>query len=128
MRKKDIKIRFQAEADDRISLENIKKIPEDLAVDFGKELTKTRIKVYEILDSLYKQIENEIVKHQEIKNEEYYILINHEELHDIYKANDCFIDINNITNNGLYGDEKKLLGIKFLISENIKKAELVRKV
>jgi len=128
MRKKDIKIRFQAEADDRISLENIKKIPEDLAVDFGKELTKTRIKVYEILDSLYKQIENEIVKHQEIKNEEYYILINHEELHDIYKANDFFVDINNITNNGLYGDEKKLLGIKFLISGNVKKAELVRKI
>jgi len=128
MRKKDIKIKFQAEADDRISLENIKKIPEDLAVDFGKELTKTRIKVYEILDSLYKQIENEIVKHKEIKNEEYYILINHEELHDIYKANDFFVDINTITNNGLYGDEKKLLGIKFLISGNIKKAELVRKV
>ena len=128
MRKKDIKIKFQAEADDCISLENIKKIPEDLAVDFGKELTKTRIKVYEILDSLYKQIENEIVKHKEIKNEEYYILINHEELHDIYKANDFFVDINTITNNGLYGDEEKLLGIKFLISGNVKKAELVRKI
>ena len=128
MRKKDIKIRFQAEADDRISLENIKKIPEDLAVDFGKELTKTRIKVYEILDSLYKQIENEIVKHKEIKNEEYYILINHEELHDIYKASDMFIDINNIINDGFYKDEKKLLGIKVLVSGDVKKAELVRKV
>ena len=128
MRKKDIKIRFQAEADDRISLENIKKIPEDLAVDFGKELTKTRIKVYEILDSLYKQIENEIVKHKEIKNEEYYILINHEELYDLYKANDFFVDIHTITNQGLYGDKRELLGIKVLVSGDVKKAELVRKV
>ena len=128
MRKKDIKIKFQAEVDDRISLKELKSIPEDLIVDYGQEIEKTRVKAIKVLDDLHKQMENEIVKHKEIKNEEYYILINHEELHDIYKANDFFVDINNITNNGLYGDEKKLLGIKFLISGNVKKAELVRKV
>jgi len=128
MRKKDIKIKFQAEVDDRISLKELKSIPEDLIVDYGQEIEKTRVKAIKVLDDLHKQMENEIVKHQEIKNEEYYILINHEELHDIYKANDCFIDINNITNNGLYGDEKKLLGIKVLVSGDVKKAELVRKV
>jgi len=128
MRKKDIKIKFQAEVDDRISLKELKSIPEDLIVDYGQEIEKTRVKAIKVLDDLHKQMENEIVKHKEIKNEEYYILINHEELHDIYKANDCFIDINNITNNGLYGDEKKLLGIKVLVSGDVKKAELVRKV
>ena len=128
MRKKDIKIKFQAEVDDRISLKELKSIPEDLIVDYGQEIEKTRVKAIKVLDDLHKQMENEIVKHKEIKNEEYYILINHEELHDIYKANDCFIDINNITNNGLYGDEKKLLGIKVLVSGDVKKAELVRKI
>ena len=103
-------------------------IPNKILEDFGKQATDTRIKAVEILDDLYKQIEREMIKHQEIKNEEYYILINHEELYDLYKANDFFVDIHTITNQGLYGDKRELLGIKVLVSGDVKKAELVRKV
>ena len=127
-KKKDIKIKFQAEADDCISLKELKSIPEDLIVDYGQEIEKTRIKAIEILDDLYKQMENEIVKHKEIDNDKYYILINYDDLHELYKASDMFIDINNIINDGFYKDEKKLLGIKVLVSGDVKKAELVRKV
>ena len=127
-KKKDIKIKFQAEADDRISLKELKSIPEDLIVDYGQEIEKTRVKAIKVLDDLYKQMENEIVKHKEIDNDKYYILINYDDLHELYKASDMFIDINNIINDGFYKDEKKLLGIKVLVSGDVKKAELVRKV
>jgi len=128
MRKKDIKIKFQAKVDDRISLKELKSIPEDLIVDYGQEIEKTRVKAIKVLDDLYKQMENEIVKHKEIDNDKYYILINYDDLHELYKASDMFIDINNIINDGFYKDEKKLLGIKVLVSGDVKKAELVRKV
>jgi len=127
-KKKDIKIKFQAKVDDRISLKELKSIPEDLIVDYGQEIEKTRVKAIKVLDDLYKQMENEIVKHKEIDNDKYYILINYDDLHELYKASDMFIDINNIINDGFYKDEKKLLGIKVLVSGDVKKAELVRKV
>jgi len=127
-KKKDIKIKFQAKVDDRISLKELKSIPEDLIVDYGQEIEKTRVKAIKVLDDLYKQMENEIVKHKEIDNDKYYILINYDDLHELYKASDMFIDINNIINDGFYKDEKKLLGIKALVSGDVKKAELVRKV
>lgn len=127
-KKKDIKIKFQAKVDDRISLKELKSIPEDLIVDYGQEIEKTRVKAIKVLDDLHKQIMNELKKHQEIKNEEYYILINHEDLYELYRANDLFVGINEITHSGLYGDNKTLLGIKLLISGDIKKAELVRKI
>lgn len=127
-KKKDIKIKFQAKVDDRISLKELKSIPEDLIVDYGQEIEKTRVKAIKVLDDLHKQIMNELKKHQEIKNEKYYILINHEDLYELYRANDLFVAINEITHSGLYGDNKTLLGIKLLISGDIKKAELVRKI
>jgi hypothetical protein len=127
-KKKDIKIKFQAKVDDRISLKELKSIPEDLIVDYGQEIEKTRVKAIKVLDDLYKQMENEIVKHKEIDNDKYYILINYDDLHELYKASDMFIDINNIINDGFYKDEKKLLGIKALVSGDVKKAELVRKI
>ena len=125
MRKKKDKIKLSIDEDITKDALNI---PNKILEDFGKQATDTRIKAVEILDDLYKQIEREMIKHQEIKNEEYYILINHEELYDLYKANDFFVDIHTITNQGLYGDKRELLGIKVLVSGDVKKAELVRKV
>ena len=125
MKKKKDKIKLSIDED----ITNVAlNIPNKILEYFGKQATDTRIKAVEILDDLYKQIEREMIKHQEIKNEEYYILINHEELYDLYKANDFFVDIHTITNQGLYGDKRELLGIKVLVSGDVKKAELVRKV
>ena len=125
MKKKKDKIKLSIDED---ITKNALEMPDKILEDFGKQATDTRIKAVEILDDLYKQIEREMIKHQEIKNEEYYILINHEELYDLYKANDFFVDIHTITNQGLYGDKRELLGIKVLVSGDVKKAELVRKV
>lgn len=125
MKKKKDKIKLSIDED---ITKNALEMPDNILEYFGKQTINTRIKAIEILDDLYKQMENEIVKHKEIDNEQYYILINYDDLHELYKANNMFIDINNITNDGLYGDGKKLLGIKVLLSGDIKKAELVRKL
>ena len=125
MKKKKDKIKLSVDED---AIKNALKMPDILLESFEEQTTNTRIKAIKILDDLYKQMENEIVKYKEIDNEQYYILINYNDLHELYRANDMFIDISNITNNGLYGDEKKLLGIKVLVSGDVKKAELVRKL
>jgi hypothetical protein len=124
MKKKKDKIKLSINED---VVKNVLNMPNKIIEDFGEQAEKTRIKAVTILDDLYKQMEKEMVQNKEIDNEQYYILINYDDLHEIYKANDMFIDINNITNQGLYGDEKRLLGIKVLVSGDIKKAELVRK-
>lgn len=125
MKKKKDKIKLSVDED---AIKNALKMPDIILESFEEQTTNTRIKAIKILDDLYKQMENEIVKYKEIDNEQYYILINYNDLHELYRANDMFIDISNITNNGLYGDEKKLLGIKVLVSGDVKKAELVRKL
>jgi hypothetical protein len=125
MKKKKDKIKLSINED---VVKNVLNMPNKIIEDFGEQAEKTRIKAVTILDDLYKQMEKEMVQNKEIDNEQYYILINYDDLHEIYKANDMFIDINNITNHGLYGDEKRLLGIKVLVSGDIKKTELVRKL
>jgi len=96
--------------------------------DIQKMAEEKRIKAITILDDLYKQTENEIIKNGEVDNEQYYILINHEDLYDLYKATDLFGDIYGITAQGIYGEEKRLLGFKLLVCGDIKKPEIVRKL
>jgi hypothetical protein len=121
--KKRIGVDFKANI-----LKSADRVKDFVIEDFGKMAEEKRIKALTILDGLYKQIENEMIKNGEIDNEQYYILINHEDLYDLYKATDLFVDIYGIIVQGIYGEEKRLLGFKLLVCGDIKKPEIVRKL